>query len=99
MGSGKVTVKCKKCSGTGYIKLKHHKGKIACDACGGTGTITEVCLRCANSAKKGYLPCARCGGTGKEVCDLCNGTGQKCWKPTMMEELQMKRRARAASGQ
>jgi len=61
--SGKGTVKCPVCKGTGSIRIVCPdciKGKVACKACNG----------------QGYFICHACNGVGSFLCENCRGSGQ-----------------------
>ena len=58
----RIPVACTDCRGRGVIECTRcKKGRLACRACGGKGSV-------ANS-------CGNCGGTGRKPCEPCLGTG------------------------
>lgn len=68
-GSGKISVTCKRCSGTGKCSLCQGTGKISfgdeekpCSICGGTGKCREC-----NGEGTIQQTCRQCGGRGKVI--------------------------------
>ena len=76
-GTGRETVICDNCDGTGIAscELCHGTGWLACDLCDGNGYM--MCTDCAVPGKepdvKGNGLCNGCNGTG--ICKYCGGAG------------------------
>lgn len=67
-------VKCKTCSGEGTAPGTH---KHTCDACGGTGQVSQV-SNTPFGRIQNVTTCSKCGGTGQVIdtpCPDCHGTG------------------------
>ena len=68
-------VKCKTCDGSG---ARPGTGRKTCDACGGSGQISQVSSTPFGRFQN-VTTCSKCGGTGQVVespCPDCSGTGK-----------------------
>ena len=68
-------VRCKTCDGSG---ARPGTGRKTCDACGGSGQISQV-SNTPFGRFQNVTTCSKCGGTGQVVespCPDCSGTGR-----------------------
>ena len=68
-------IRCKTCDGSG---ARPGTGRKTCDACGGSGQISQV-SNTPFGRFQNVTTCSKCGGTGQVVespCPDCNGTGR-----------------------
>ena len=68
-------IRCKTCNGSG---ARPGTGRKTCDACGGSGQISQV-SNTPFGRFQNVTTCSKCGGTGQVVespCPDCSGTGR-----------------------